>query len=164
MPSLQSRRAGQRNENPVRRASILLVHVSSGGEGGIFAAFPEPQRFQWLRAASIPPCVPAACAEVELTPESSPRLAVRCACQLDGANKLDLPIVAAGARGARDQGRLSWHPRVISGNVIQADERVFEFWLNAPELSLLHLFRLDDRHEQIRLVQFSGMKRHFPAE
>ena len=84
-------------------------------------AFPEPQRFQWLRAASISPCVPAACAEVELTPESSPRLAVRCACQLDGANKLDLPIVAAGARGARDQGRLSWHPRVISGNVIQAE-------------------------------------------
>src|SRR5450759_4753397 len=34
MPSLQSRRAGQRNENSVRRASILLAHVSSGGEGG----------------------------------------------------------------------------------------------------------------------------------
>ena len=37
-----------------------------GGEGGIFAAFPEPQRFQWLRAASRSPCVPMACAEVEL--------------------------------------------------------------------------------------------------
>jgi len=53
---------------------------------------------------------------------------------------------------------------VITGNVIQADERVFEFCLNTPELSLLHLFRRDHRHEQIRLVQFSGMKRHFPAE
>jgi hypothetical protein len=51
-------------------------------------------------------------------------------------------------------------------NVIQADEPVFELWLNASELSLLHshLFRRDDRQEQIGMVRISGVKRHFPAE
>src|ERR1019366_1237954 len=45
----------------------------TGGEGGIFAAFPEPQRFQWFRSDSRFTCVPVLCAEVELAPESNAR-------------------------------------------------------------------------------------------